>query len=77
MTVTMARRSVHDIIEEWRAAERELPTDGSEPDEGLRERLEALRAEHMRAVEAQLEDEVDPLDELRGRRRFPEDGALA
>ena len=56
----MNRRSVHDIIEDWRAAERDLPTDGSAPDSGLLARIEALRMEHLAAMAAELDDREAP-----------------
>jgi hypothetical protein len=50
----MTRRSVSDIIEEWRAAERELPTDGSDPQPDLVERIDSLRTEHEAAVDSAM-----------------------
>jgi hypothetical protein len=53
----MTRRSVHDIIEDWRAAERQLPVDGSEPDAELLARIEALRLEHESAMAMEMADD--------------------
>lgn len=53
----MTRRSVHDIIEDWRAAERELPADGSRPDPALLARIEALRVEHESAMAMEMADD--------------------
>jgi hypothetical protein len=53
----MTRRSVHDIIEDWRAAERELPADGSEPDPDLLARIDALRVEHDSAMAMEMADD--------------------
>ena len=53
----MTRRSVHDIIEDWRAAERELPHDGSQPDPALLARIEALRGEHESAMATEMADD--------------------
>jgi hypothetical protein len=53
----MTRRSVHDIIEDWRAAERELPADGSRPDPDLLARIDTLRLEHESAMATEMADD--------------------
>lgn len=50
MNGSMPGRTVRDIVEEWRAAEREMPADPSEAPPEVLARIEALRAEHATAM---------------------------
>ncbi len=48
-------RTIRDIIKDWRAAEAELPTDGSDPSPEVAARVDSLRAEHAAAMDREID----------------------
>lgn len=55
----MADRTVEDILRDWRAAEADLPQDGSSPDLELVERINFLRVEYAAEVDARRDSAED------------------